>query len=142
MRPLKKGERGKKKMKLKIILPYKIVLDRKVCKITAPGVEGDFQILPKHIDGTWSLKAGILVIGIDDDSEKNLYFAIGRGVLVKEGNTIYLSCFQAIKGSSLEGLTETVRKDLEVLNERERKTREVLLRLEIDTVKKFMEIEL
>lgn len=39
-------------MRIKIILPYKTILDKTVYKITAPGVEGDFQILPNHIDGT------------------------------------------------------------------------------------------
>lgn len=128
-------------MRLKIILPYKTVLDKSVYKITAPGVEGEFQILPKHIDGTWSLKAGVLVIGMDSEEETEWYFAISQGVLVKEGNTIYLSCFQAITGDSLENLMDTVKEDLEVLNERERKTRGVLLRLEADTVKKFMELD-
>lgn len=129
-------------MRLKIILPYKTVLDKTVHKISAPGVEGDFQILPKHIDGTWSIKPGVLVITMDSEDEAEWYFAIGQGVLVKEGDTVYLSCFQAIKGDSLESLTETVKKDLQVLSKREKKAREVLLRLEADTIKKFMEIDL
>lgn len=129
-------------MRLKIILPYMTILDKTVEKISAPGTEGDFQILPRHIDGTWSIKPGILIVTMDSEDENELYFAIGQGVLVKEGNIVYLSCFQAIKGDSLESLTDTVRKDLQVLNEREKKAREVLLRLEVDTVKKFMEIDI
>lgn len=130
-------------MRLKIILPYKIILDKNVGKITVPGAEGVFQILPKHVDGTWSVKPGVLVLDMDDDNDDKIdwYYAISQGVLVKEGNVIYLSCFQAIKGDSLESLTQTVKKDLEVFNERERKTREALLRLETDTVKKFMELD-
>lgn len=129
-------------MRLKIILPYKTVLDKTVHKISAPGVEGDFQILPNHIDGTWSIKPGVLIITMDSEDEEEWYFAISRGVLVKEGNTVYLSCFQAIRGDSLESLTDTVKKDLQVLSTRERKAREALLRLETDTIKKFMEIDL
>ena len=125
-------------MRVKLVLPYKTILDKSVNKITAPGAEGDFQILPKHIDGTWSLKAGILVINIDTD----IYFAISQGVLVKEGDIVYISCFQAIKGDSLDSLAETVKNDLQVLNEREQKAREVLLRLETDTIKRFIEIDI
>ena len=124
-------------MRVKLILPYKTILDKTVNKVSAPGVEGDFQILPKHIDGTWSLKAGILVISMEDE----VYFAIDQGVLVKEGDTVYISCFQAIKGDSLESLTDTVKNDLQVLNSREKKAREVLLRLETETIKRFIEID-
>lgn len=125
-------------MRLKLVLPYKTILDKSVNKITAPGSEGDFQILPKHIDGTWSLKAGILVISIESD----IYFAISQGVLVKEGDIVYISCFQAIRGDSLESLADTVKNDLQVLDKREKKAREVLLRLETDTIKRFIEIDI
>ena len=54
-------------MRIKLILPYRTILDKEVKKITAPGSNGDFQILPKHIDGTWTLKAGILTITDDKD---------------------------------------------------------------------------
>lgn len=125
-------------MRVKLILPYKTILDKRVNKITAPGAEGDFQILPRHIDGTWSLKAGILIISIEND----LYFAISQGVLVKEGDIVYISCFQAIKGDSLENLADTVKNDLQVLNKREKRAREVLLKLETDTIKRFIEIDI
>ncbi|UJF16454.1 hypothetical protein LZ578_04935 [Jeotgalibaca sp. MA1X17-3] len=128
-------------MRLKIMLPYKTILDKDVLKITAPGVEGVFQILPNHVDGTWSLKAGILVINIVPDDEIDRYYAISQGVIVKEGDVVYLTCFQAIKGDSLENVADTVRKDLEVMDERERKAQEVLIKLEVDTVRRFMELD-
>jgi F-type H+-transporting ATPase subunit epsilon len=123
-------------MRLKFILPYKTILDIEVDKITAPGSNGDFQILPKHVDGTWTLRAGILVIQTD----KELYYAINQGVVVKKGNTVYLSTIQAIYGESLEKLSDTVEDTLKVLDEKERKAREVLIRMEMETIKNFMEI--
>lgn len=125
-------------MRLKLILPYRTILDKEVEKITAPGSDGDFQILPKHIDGTWTLRSGILNIKTD----RELYYAINQGVVVKQGDTVYISTFQAIQGESLRDLSKTVRESLEKLNEREKKAREVLIRLETDTIKKFMEIDL
>jgi F-type H+-transporting ATPase subunit epsilon len=124
-------------MKLKFILPYTTIFDKEVKKITAPGSDGDFQILPRHIDGTWTLRAGVLNI----EADRDLYFAINRGVVVKKGDTVYLSTIQAIAGDSLEELSKTVEETLAVLDEKERKAREVLIRLELETTKRFMEIE-
>lgn len=127
-------------MNLKIMLPYKTVLDESVYRVSAPGVDGEFQILPRHIDGTWILKAGVLVVS-DEERLNELYFAISEGVLVKEGQTVYLSCFQAIQGESLENLMKTVREDLEVIDEEEEKARQALIKLETDAVKRFIDFE-
>lgn len=125
-------------MRLKFIIPHKTILDKEVKKITAPGSNGDFQILPKHIDGTWTLRTGILNITAD----KDLYYAINQGVVVKQGDTVYLSTIQAIPGESLAELSITVEDTLKVLDEKERKAKEVLIRLEMETIKKFIEIEI
>jgi F-type H+-transporting ATPase subunit epsilon len=45
-------------MRIRIILPSKTVLDQEADKITAPGTEGSFQLLPKHIDFVSSLSPG------------------------------------------------------------------------------------
>lgn len=124
-------------MQVKLILPYKTILDKEAEKITAPGIDGEFQILPKHIDATWSLKPGILTI----DTDKKMYFAINTGVLVKQGDLVYISVFQAIPGDSLRELSETVKKSLTDLSDRERKAREILVKLEAETIKKFTEID-
>lgn len=124
-------------MQVKLILPYRTILDKEAEKITAPGIDGEFQILPKHIDATWSLKSGILTI----DTDKKLYFAINTGVVVKQGDIVYISVFQAIAGDSLRELSETVKKSLTELSDRERKAREVLVKLEAETIKKFTEID-
>lgn len=125
-------------MKLKLILPYRTILNKTVEKITAPGSNGDFQILPKHVDGTWTLRTGILTITTDKDT----YYAINQGVVVKQGDIVYLSTFQAIAGESLRDLGETVKNSLNILDERERKAREVLIRLEADTIRRFIEMDM
>lgn len=128
-------------MKLKIMLPYKTILDKEIYKLSAPGIEGDFQILPKHIDGTWVLEAGVLIVSMDKDKKVEWYYAISEGVLVKEKDTIYLTCFQAIKGDTLEGLVQTVKDDLSVLKENEKKAKSALVRLEADTIKRFIDYD-
>ena len=125
-------------MRVKLVLPYQTLLDQPVDKITAPGTEGIFQLLPKHIDVVWSLQPGILTLTKDNQDE---YFAIQQGTLVKEGNTVYVSTFQAVKGESLEKLHETLMEKYAKLDEREKKANEVLLKLETDTIRRFMEID-
>ncbi len=125
-------------MQIKLVLPYRTLLDQPVDKITAPGSEGIFQILPKHIDVVWSLQPGILTLTRNDQDE---YFAIQQGTLVKEGNAVYVSTFQAVKGESLEKLHDTLAQSYEKQDEREKKANEVLIKLETDTIRRFMEIE-
>jgi F-type H+-transporting ATPase subunit epsilon len=124
-------------MRLKFILPYKTILDADVEKITAPGSNGDFQILPKHMDATWSLRAGILQI----KAESDLYYAISQGVVVKQGDTVYLSTMQAIAGDSLSELSQTVEDTFKSIDEKEKQARQVLVRLETETIRKFMELD-
>lgn len=126
-------------MRLTLMLPYKTLLDRSVDKVSFPTVDGGFQILPKHIDGSWQLKAGVLVVSSNIEKDSNLYFAISEGFLVKEGSRLYITCFQAIEGESLETLAETVKKSLAMVDEKERKVKQALTRLESDTVKRFID---
>ncbi|MDW7671746.1 MAG: F0F1 ATP synthase subunit epsilon [Bacillota bacterium] len=125
-------------MQIKLVLPYRTLLDQPVDKITAPGAEGSFQMLPKHIDVVWSLQPGILTLTRDNQDE---YFAIQQGTLVKEGDTVYVSAYQAVKGESLEKLHQTLMESVQKLDEREKKANEVLIKLETDTIRRFMEIE-
>jgi F-type H+-transporting ATPase subunit epsilon len=138
MKRMKNEGSEQKAMHIKLVLPYRTLLDQPVDKITAPGAEGSFQILPKHIDVVWSLQPGILTLTRDNQDE---YFAIQQGTLVKEGDTVYISTYQAVKGESLEKLHQTLMESVQRLDEREKKANEVLIKLETDTIRRFMEIE-
>lgn len=125
-------------MKIKLVLPYRTLLEQPVDKITAPGTEGTFQVLPKHVDVVWSLQPGILTLTVNNQDE---YYAIQQGTLVKMGDTVHVSTFRAIKGESLEKLHLSLQENDEKVDERERKANEVLIKLETDTIRRFMEIE-
>jgi len=138
MKRTKNEGSGQKAMNIKLVLPYRTILDQPVDKITAPGTAGSFQVLPRHIDVVWSLQPGILTLTRDNQDE---YFAIQQGTLVKKGDEVYVSTFQAVKGESLEKLYQTLTENYEKLDEREKKANEVLVKLETDTIRRFMEIE-
>jgi hypothetical protein len=68
---------------VRLMLPHKMLLETQAGKVTAPGAGGSFQLLPRHVDVVWSLHSGILQI---DTPEGEVFYAIDRGVLVKEGD--------------------------------------------------------
>lgn len=125
-------------MNVEIIIPNKTIVQKKIDSITAPGTEGNFQILPRHIDFVSSLKAGILTLVVDGSEE---YYAINYGVLVKKDDLVYVVCQQVIRGESLEKLNQAVEEKLSVLSEKEKVTNEILSRMEIATLKRISEME-
>ncbi|QSX08532.1 hypothetical protein J0B03_00105 [Alkalibacter rhizosphaerae] len=125
-------------MELDIILPNKTMEFLEIEALTAPGTEGSFQIYPKHVDFTSTLKAGILTI---KKEKEEIYIAINNGVLVKKGEKIHVACHQAIQGESLEKLSTTVEETFLAANEREKSTNEILAKMEIETLKRFFELE-
>lgn len=125
-------------MRVRIIVPGKLFLDQEVDKITAPGAEGSFQILPRHIDVVWTLQSGILIV---TTGEKDTYFAINQGVLVKEKDLIQISSYQVVESTSLEELQETVEKNFRILDEEEKKLSRILDKLEADTLIRLAELE-
>ena len=125
-------------MRVRIIVPGKLFLDQEVDKITAPGAEGSFQILPRHIDVVWTLQSGILIVTA---GKKDTYFAINQGVLVKEKDLVQISSYQVVESTSLEELQETVEKNFRILDEEEKKLSRILDKLEADTLIRLAELE-
>lgn len=125
-------------MKIKILLPYKALLETECLKVTAPGQGGSFQILPKHVDITWTLEPGIVEIFYSDRTD---YFAVDYGVLVKKKDNVYISVFRGIKGESLEELNTSVREVFVKSSKKEKEARMVLAKLEMDTIRKFIDLE-
>lgn len=122
-------------MKLKILLPAKVLLEEEVEKITAEAENGFFTILPRHVDFVSALVPSIFTYVASGGSEQ--YLALDEGILVKQGDFLYVSAARAVQGESLEALQETVESELKVLGESEKKSRAVMSRLEADTLRRF-----
>lgn len=122
-------------MKLKILLPAKVLLEEEVEKITAEAENGFFTILPRHVDFVSALVPSIFTYVASGGSEQ--YLALDEGILVKQGDFLYVSAARAVQGESLEVLQETVESELKVLGESEKKSRAVMSRLEADTLRRF-----
>ncbi len=122
-------------MNLKILLPDKVLLEEEVGRITAEAENGYFTLLPRHIDFVAALVPGIFSYVTPAGEES--FLALDDGILVKQGDRVYVSASRAVPGDNLEYLEELVESELKVLGENEKKSRAVMSRLEVDTLRRF-----
>jgi F-type H+-transporting ATPase subunit epsilon len=124
-------------MKLKIILPAKVLLESTVTGIVAEAQNGSFGLLPRHIDMVTALVPGILAFRTEDGEH---FAAIDEGMLVKCGERVIVSVRDAVYGADLGSLEQTVRQRYQSNDEQEREMRSALARLESGFMRRFMEL--
>ena len=78
-------------LNLRIYTPEKLVVDEVIKKISLTGQEGNYTILPNHIDYLSSFDDSIINF-IKDDNEK-IYLRLSHGIMVKCGREIQISTF-------------------------------------------------
>ncbi len=122
-------------MKLKVLLPAEVLLEEEVKKVTAEAKNGSFTLLPRHIDFVTALVPGIVSYVMPAGREH--FLALDEGILVKQGDWVYISSPQGVLGDDLGHLQDLVENQLKVLTEGERKARLVMTRLEVDTLRRF-----
>ena len=126
-------------LRLQILLPTRVLVDTRVTKVIAEAEDGAFCLLPRHIDFAAALVPGILLF--TDASGEERLVANDRGILVKAGDEVRVSTFNAVQGDRLEALRETVEEHFKNLDEHERVTRTALARLEAGTLRRFQNLE-
>ncbi len=72
-------------IRLKVITPRKIVIDKQVNSVTVPTVDGEITVLPHHTHLFSLLIEGIVKIKKDDNEDA---LAIGGGYLETNGETV------------------------------------------------------
>lgn len=75
------------KLKLTIITPKKIALEKEIDGVTLPSSEGEMTILPRHINLFALLDEGVIHYWAGDESE---YLAIGGGYVETDGEAVRL----------------------------------------------------
>jgi len=126
-------------MKLKVLLPSKIFINREVTKVTAEAQNGHFCLLPRHVDFVAALVPGLL--SFEDTEGQEHFIAIDEGALVKCGPEVLVSTRSAAQDGDLGQLRHVVREQFEMLDERERLARSATARLEAGLVRRFMEFD-
>lgn len=125
-------------MRLRLLMPKSVLLDRDVTKITAEAVDGEFCILPRHIDFVTALVPGIMSFIADGEET---FVAVDGGVLVKKGDDVMISSPRAVVGPKLGELQNTVLSEFIKIDDSERRARSAMAKLEADIVRKFMEMD-
>lgn len=125
-------------MRLKIMLPTKVLIDKDVNKVVAEAQNGSFCLLPKHIDFVSSLVPGLLSFESGNEEE---FLAIDEGILVKWGSDVFVSTRNAVRSKDLGLLKQTIVEEFRILDDREKKSRSVIARLEADFAKRILELE-
>lgn len=87
------------KLKLKIITPKNIALEKEIDGVTLPSTEGDMTILPRHINLFALLEEGIVHYWAGEDSE---YLAIGGGYVETNGEEVSLLVSRAYGQESID----------------------------------------
>ena len=116
-------------MNLRVLLPFGVFAEKTgVSRVVAKTREGSFGLLPRRLDGVAALAPGILIY--EDEAQGEVYVAIDEGVLIKTGVDVVISVRNAIAGTDLGQLRETVEREFLNLDEREHRVRSVLAKME------------
>ena len=126
-------------MKLKIILPTRILIDEKTSKITAEAQNGSFCLRPRHIDFVAALVPGLFSFVNHEDRET--FLAVDEGVLVKCGHRVLVSTRRAVPGTDLGTLSLLVQDEFLILDDREKTVRSAISKIEADFIRSFLEIQ-
>jgi len=123
-------------MHLKVLLPFQIFADKiGVVRIVAETREGSFGLLPHRLDCVAALAPGILVY--ESDAEGEAYVGLDEGVLIKTGPNVLVSARNAMAGTDLGKLHETIEREFLQLNEQEKNVRAVLAKLESGFIRRM-----
>jgi len=125
-------------MTLKVLLPFEVFLEKTgVARLVAETRQGAVGILPRRLDCAAALAAGILTYETETDGEA--YVAVDEGVLIKTGQTVFISVRNAIAGTDLDRLREAVERDFRHRDDRERAVHAVLAKLESGLIRRLAE---
>jgi len=126
-------------MRLKLLLPNEILIDEPIQKIIAKAHNGSFCLEPRHIDFVSALVPGLLMY--IDETGQEVFVAIDEGTLVKCGDEVLVSTYNAFRGNDLATLRDKVEKHFVQLGDSERIARSALSRLEACVIRRFTQLK-
>ena len=108
-------------------------------RIVAQTLQGSFGLLPHRLDCAAALTPGILTYETEADGEA--YLAVDQGVLVKVGRDVLVSVRNAIGGTDLDQLHESVKREFLSVDEQEKGVRVALAKMESGFIHRFMDFQ-
>lgn len=129
-------------MTLKILLPYRVLAEiGDVVTVVAETTAGCMGILPNRLDCMADLVPGVLSYETLDSTRK--FLAVDEGLLTKTGSVVTVTVRNAIAGTDLGQLRQSIEHEIKSLESRERDVRNTLAKLEsgfIRSLEKFRQI--
>ncbi len=126
-------------MRLKINLPNKKLVDEDIIKVIAEAENGSFCLLPNHTDFVTTLVPGLM--SFTNTKGDEVFLAVDIGVLVKCGPEVLVSTHNAVIGTDLETLKETVDQEYLVKDEQEKLTYSAVSKMEAQFIRQFTKLE-
>jgi F-type H+-transporting ATPase subunit epsilon len=127
-------------VKLKVLLPNEVLLAEEVVKVVAEAPNGQFCLLPRHIDLVSTLVPGLLAY-VKAGTEAKVYIGVAEGLLVKCGPEVLVATFNAVQGPRLGQLREIVTHQFKTLSHREKQARSALAHLEANFIRRFLKMQ-
>jgi F-type H+-transporting ATPase subunit epsilon len=125
-------------MRLSVVTPMAVCVDRPVRRIVAEAPDGYFGMLPRHVDVVTELAPGVLLYETEEGEER--FVAVNSGTLVKCGDEVRVAVRGAVEGDDLSELRARVEADFRERDESERDARAALARLEAGMVRRFRDL--
>lgn len=126
-------------MDLKILLPFNVFMEKaRVDRIVVETVDGSLGLLPHRLDCVAALVPGILIF--ETRSEGEIYVAVDEGILVKVSAQVTVSVRNAVEGTNLAVLHETVDREFLNLDERAKSIRRTMAKMESGLIRRFIEL--
>ncbi|MGB5635882.1 MAG: F0F1 ATP synthase subunit epsilon [Waterburya sp.] len=125
-------------MKLKVLIPTVVLIERQVTKVIAEAENGYFCLLPNHVDFVAALVPGIL--SFTSETGEEIFVAVDEGILVKCSQEILVSTLNAFADNDLATLKQTVAEQFQILDEKEKLTRSALAQFEVSMMRRFKEL--
>ncbi len=123
-------------MQLQVLLPFKVFANYEAIEsIVLETQAGAYGLLPHRRDCVAALEPGILTVTTQGHDPS--YMAIDEGVMVKNGQQVWVSVRNAHTDVDLEALKQSVKTVFLSLTEQEREVRGVLARLESGFMRGF-----
>ena len=116
-------------LKLIIITPKKIALEKEISGVTLPASEGEITILPRHINLFSLLVEGVVHYWMGDESE---FLAIGGGYVETDGETVRLLVTRAYGQDAID--EQQTHKALEEAKERMKSSKSEDARKEVSSL--------
>lgn len=126
-------------LRLRVLVPERLLLDIPVLQLVADTVDGSWCIKPRHIDFVTALQRGILVY--KDERNMEAFIALNEGLLIKCDKDVTITTQDAIRGDKLEELRHNVAMKYREDDEQQKLARTALVRLESGAIRRLTELE-